>query len=203
MWAPWQAYGSRIHTIKNQINERKMHCPVNCKVLCELPHWYTEIILLSWWSTSGLIIITVSICDLGYQSGLHGYYKIPGKLPEMEDFIESHYFRKFSAEEWATVRQNGIGRVWLFACLMTTMKENKTGRDPAQYTTFKRKVPVGLFIPPCCMSLKCHHIIKVARRYEANKLLGECANDLVSPHVCQLNLQYLSFGRHHKFKPKH
>lgn len=65
----------------------------------------------------------------------------------MEGFIESHYFRKFSAEEWATVQQNGIGRARLFACLMATMKENKTGRNPIQYTTFKEKVPVGLLYP--------------------------------------------------------
>lgn len=93
------------------------------------------------------LVITVSICDLGYQYDLHVYDKIPGKSPEMKGFIESHYFRKFSAEEWETLRQNGIGRARLFACLMATMKENKTGRNPIQYTIFKEKVPVGLLYP--------------------------------------------------------
>lgn len=91
-----------------------------------------------------ILVIRVSIWDLGYQSDLHGYDKIPGKSPKMEGFIESHYFKKFLAEERATVHQNGIGRAWLFACLMATMKENETGRKPIQYTTYKGKVPVGL-----------------------------------------------------------
>ena len=33
------------------------------------------------------LVITVSICDMGYQYDLHGYDKIPGKSPEMEALL--------------------------------------------------------------------------------------------------------------------